>query len=223
MSEKIGIIVPTRCDRPAFEARCHQYIQEQTVKPHHVAWIGYIPKDEKVDLVSRVKVGLAECAMKGCTQVMIMENDDYYPEDYIQTMMIPKGKVASGASFLWYYHIMNQRFELMVHRATSALCTTAFRIDALRGFKWPAADFPFLDRPLWEFIVYTYGLEKVHAAYFDPYKPPFPVGIKHGMGMFAGGGHYGQLEFQDQNFEWLRKNISAPNSAFYERLSQKGA
>lgn len=218
MRERIGLIIPTRGDRPQFLARCYQQIKRQTLKPDAVYFIDLPPKSNEVDLVSRVKLGLSRAAMDGITQVFIIEDDDYYPAHYLERMQIPKGKVFAGTGWAWFYHIKVHRYELNVAPWHSPLFTTGFRIDALRRFDWPAHDFPYLDRPLWLYAYETYGPDAFHNGFPDPFEKNGPVGIKHGIGKCAGSGHAGNLEFIDQNFEWLESHIGAEEVKFYKSI-----
>jgi hypothetical protein len=55
-----------------------------TVKPDAVFHINHRPETERVDLIARVKRGIAQAKAEGFEYVFIIENDDYYPPFYFE-------------------------------------------------------------------------------------------------------------------------------------------
>ena len=52
------------------------------VKPDKSYFIDYKPESADVDLVQRVRRGIAQAEADGFDMVFIVENDDFYPADY---------------------------------------------------------------------------------------------------------------------------------------------
>ena len=82
----IAIITPDRGDRPEFLDHCRYQVQRQTVKYLHHFVIDFAPLEGVVDIVPRIKEGLKQAAENGFRYVMIFENDDYYPDNYVEKM-----------------------------------------------------------------------------------------------------------------------------------------
>lgn len=83
--------------------------------------------------------------------ILIMEDDDWYAVDYIQTMSrLLRGAWIAGCSQSRYYHIPSGKYRVMRHPGTSSLCHTGFRELGTDYLRDVCQDIEFIDRRFWE-------------------------------------------------------------------------
>lgn len=200
-------ITTTRGDRPQFLAFCKRQLSRMTVKPDKSYFIDYPPKSEDVDLIPRVREGIKQAKADGFDEVFIVEDDDHYPADYFEKMKL-RGNDFIGCLQTVYYHVKDRRYQIMPHSARSSLFMTGFRISALEDFNWPSKTTPYLDVALWN-----------HAQRYKRFFTlPGAVGIKHGIGLCGGKGHWRQLKNVDPDMEWLQRHVDSEAFEFYKSL-----
>lgn len=205
--EPFATLTTSRGDRPQFLSFCKHQISRFTIQPKHQIFVTEPPLNDKVDLISRVKMGITAAKGLGIDIIYIIEDDDAYSADYIERHWI--GAFAFiGSTKSIYYNIKNKTYTTHQHQHSSLFCT-AFRISALEGFRWPPDDEPFLDIPLWR-----------HAKNWPHYLNPEPVavGIKHGIGKCAGNGHKHVYQDIDKDSSYLRSLVDREAYAFYRSL-----
>ncbi len=157
-------------------------MEAQTTPPDYVALMDY-PKIRKgPDLAERYKNGVNKCFEKGCDFVLFIEDDDYYPKDYIETMFslwIQNNKPhVIGCSETTYYHIFTRgwlNIKTITH--SSAHGTAVGRgVDVLGC----SDENIYFDIELWK-----RNSKNSKLVYF----PNHCISIKHGIGLCGGGGH----------------------------------
>lgn len=192
--EKFAIITPDRQDRPMLMNK----LVELLAGYEHLR-IDFPPTDDKFDLTKRVRIGVYIAKQKGFDKVYIMENDDYYPDNYFEKMAFNGDFVGCEESI--YYNIKNKTYQSFHHPRRSSLFCTGFRISALDNFDWPSDDHLWLDIMLWK---YAYQNNKVVTMVSEP--PA--LGIKgHGQGKAGGKGHTMMLKNQDKDLSFLRSKV----------------
>lgn len=213
-------ITPDRGDRPEFLAHCKYQIEHQTVKPGDHFIIDYKPINNEPDLIPRIKSGLYKAKQAGYDIVFIIENDDYYPENYFEEMLKPfetfENLQAVGIYETIYYHIGTCKYHVHSHPERSSLFCTAFKLSALENFNWPKATEIFLDLALWEHFK-DYTLLRLQNNIK-------PIGIKHGVGFCGGNGHNSNLnyyEMTDKDFRILSMLVRPESLKFYKEQSEK--
>lgn len=140
----------------------------------------------------------------GFDLVFIIENDDFYPKDYFDT--IPDADFI-GSDITTYYNLRNNTYQNFSHHKRSSLFTTGFKISALKGFNWPPDDYPNLDMRLWAFRK-KFRMRETGA-----------IGIKHGVGKVGGRGHSMAMKYTDQDWEWLKSRVDIDAFTFYKSLN----
>lgn len=203
-------ITPTRGDRPQFLSFCKHQLARMNTKPDKSYFIDYTPKEPfgVIDLVARVKEGVRQAQEDGFDRVYIIEDDDYYQEDYFDDWFPPNVSFI-GSNRTTYYHLGNKTYQEWTHDKHSSLFMTAFNISALAKFEWPMDNERFLDISLWKF---SYGKN-------TRWVEPKAIGIKHGIGLCGGKGHVQRNKFSDQNSEWLKSHVDDEAYAFYQSLN----
>jgi len=212
---KFAIITPDRNDRKELLQHCREQVKRFHFKAEHYV-INYKAETEDCDLIPRVKKGIDMAKAEGCEWVVIVENDDHYPADYLDRIipyMQDMGRFGSydfiGDPNTTYYNLRNRTYSEMSHAGRASLFTTSFRISALEGFKWPVETSPFLDIPLWEF-----GRKKRRCKFIQS----GAVGIKHGIGKAGGSGHRRTLANSDPELEYLKSKVDEVSFLFYNSL-----
>lgn len=203
-----AVIVPTRGDRPQFFEFCKHQLDRQTIQPKARYYIAYEPENNEMDLVRRIKSGIELAKRDGVDLIFCFEDDDSYPRDYFQRYL-PRFKQANfiGDSMTYYYNVVTKRWSDFRHSGRSSLFTTAFRVSALEGFKWPDDNARFLDLSLWKF------------AKRKAFVNSGAIGIKHGTGLVGGKGHKMRLNYSDPEMKWLKSKVEDYQFQFYANFN----
>jgi len=176
-------------------------------------WIMNTPAhNDKCDIIPRIRraidISLHQWAF-------IIENDDYYPADYIKNLLpLLDGLDFIGWQNTFYYNIKTRRYSRLEHETHSSLFCTGFRLSALDDFEWPPDDYPFLDIALWKHA-------KQSGKNWKLLRTDNPcVGIKgHGMGKMGGKGHRMELNRADPEMKWFREKLNDEEAfKFYQSI-----
>lgn len=201
-------ITPTRGDRPQLLAFCrHQLDRMSEGRPSFV--IDYKPRSADADLVPRIKHGVQKAKEAGCEYVFIIEDDDYYPKDYLRTKVLDFD--FFGYSRTTYYNLRNNTYATYPHQSRSSLFCTGFRVAALDGFNWPSDHSIFLDIELWD-----YAIRKRKKVALEDQNPC--VGIKHNIGKTGGKAHKWEMANFDKDRKRLATMIDEEAFEFYKTL-----
>lgn len=213
---KVGVVIPTRNNRPAFLAQCHKYMERQTHPYHQMCTVSYEQKTFPHDLAERYEAGFA--SMQGVDLILLIEDDDWYRADYIARMVerweFHGRPEIYGISDSLYYHIFSQRYWHSKHPGRASAYSTA--VSAKAKVNWSALD------PLWMDI----GIWQQLKGVAEELPHRISVGIKHGIGECGGVGHYpGFYERrdpegigQDNDYEQLREWIGNDLAFYLERI-----
>ncbi len=175
--------------------------------------------DGVVDIVPRVRKGIALAAAAGIEYCFIIENDDYYPDNYIEKMMFHfhQGIGLLGIDQSIYYSLQSKSWMVFSHPNRASLFCTAFRISALQNYKWPADQLLYFDRHLW-----AHACKKAFPCLGHP-----PIGMKHGNGFCPGNYHNGMVNGHkvrnmrpDDNMQWLEKRVRPESFEFYRNYNR---
>lgn len=205
---KFCTVTPTR-DRPRCFAHCKEQLDRQTLQPDARYYIAYEPTSGEMDLVKRVKSGVALAKRDGIDLVFIVEDDDAYPNDYFERFAPFFNRYEFfGDDHSTYYSVKTQRYSTWHHPNRASLFTTGFKISALNTFNWPPDNERFLDIKLWQFA--KSGKKK----FIDS----GAVGIKgHGEGKMGGKGHVMKLENFDSDWSFLKSKVNGSLN-YYQNL-----
>ena len=216
----IAVITPDRGDRPDFLEHCRYQVQRQTVKYLNHFVIDYAPVDGVVDIVPRIRQGLKMAEAEGFKYAVIFENDDYYPDNYVEKIQraLMAGYGLSGLSETIYYSIQNRNWRTFFHKGRSSLFTTAINLAEIRKYDWPEDDLLYFDRHLWASVL----SKKLMMLPFPP------IGIKHGEGFCPGNYHNNIVNGKqssgmraDDKMAWLRRRVRPQSFEFYKEYSDK--
>lgn len=201
-------ITPTRGDRGQLFWFCLRQLDRMSEGRMNFV-IDYKPRAESPDLVPRIQAGIELAKANGIEYVFIVEDDDWYPEDYLRTKTLDFD--FFGYSSSTYYHLGNKTYQTMLHKNRSSLFCTGFRIAALDGFKWPARTTVFLDLELWD-----YAATKRKRVRLESHNPC--LGMKHGIGLTGGKAHHWKMKNIDSRGEFLKQYVDTEALAFYNSL-----
>jgi hypothetical protein len=217
MKTDFCVIIPDRGDRPEFLEHCLFQMDRQTIKPKKIYLEDYTPKSASFDLTERVINGITRAQIDNIDHCYIIENDDYYPDNYFEQMSFDKFDFI-GIGYTIYYHLFLKKYTLLfhAHQARSSLFCTGFKISALSNFNWPPDNHVFLDLRLWRYANRSdVKLNEIN---------PMPIGIKHGIGLCGGMGHKSdaiRYKYADPYMEWLEKHTRKESFDFYQSLIKK--
>jgi hypothetical protein len=211
--EKFCAITPTRGDRPQFLEHCKMQMKRQLMQPGDHFIIDYKPKGDIPDLTQRIRRGIQLAIDKGYDIVYIIEDDDYYPNDYFEKMQMKGSESFIGIEQTMYYNIVNNRYSVLKHGYRSSLFCTGFRISSLKQFAWPDNLELSLDLALWKFAKWC-NVRFVNIHNFNP------IGIKHGIGLCAGTAHNTNFPYEneDLNKAMLKQSIRKESFDFYNNI-----
>lgn len=198
----IGVVIPTRRERPEFFNHCIAQLDRQTRQPDRVCIVDYKPKSALPDIHQRYKAGYEQ--LKECDLIFFIEEDDYYSPQYIETLANAwGGEDLIGVENTIYYNIFTNCYQEFKHSHASMFCT------AMKGgLKFPSGNEKFIDILLWK----TFKGRLIKAD--------ICVGIKHNIGLIVSAGHTMKLKHDDPQKEKLR-NLTHEDFNFYNTLKKK--
>ena len=208
---KFSVIIPDRKDRKELTEHCLFQMDRQTLKPERIYHINYIPLNDEMDLTQRVITGIDQSERDGIDKVFIIENDDYYPDDYFEKMQFDCDMIGSEKTV--YYNIKYKRYKILHHSGRSSLFCTGFRISKIKNMVFPLMS---LDIRMWLFAQ-NLKVEFVETG---------AIGIKHGIGLCGGIGHKFNANFvKDSGMWYLKSKVRKESFEFYksyhENISRK--
>lgn len=191
-------------------AQCIKQINAQTITLSANLVANYASRNGDVDIVKRVNMGIQEAKARGADYAFIIEDDDWYAEDYFEYMISQiNGEDIIGFDSSIYYNIINKTWQLMHHTGRSSLFCTVAKVSALDGYQWPAPNEKFLDLHLWR------SLRNKKLLTLDV-ENPVCIGIKHNEGLRAGIGHRARMKNHDPEMEWLKSKVDEEAFEFYK-------
>jgi hypothetical protein len=207
---KIAIITPTRGDREEFLTQREYLMSRQTVTPNASYIVDYKPHNNNKDLTQRYKKGILEAIEDNNDVIFLIEDDDWYREDYIEkTLKLWQHNGSPdvfGYSETWYYDIRNSRAHHMNHPNRASAFMTLVTPKAFDNFRWPPDDVIFLDLEIW----------KQCKGKSVPLKDILAIGIKHGIGVTGGKGHSLQMRYNMNGAnDWFKEKIDEKSYEFY--------
>lgn len=215
-SIKVGVLVPTRGNRPEFLQQCKHLISQQTVAPFKVLIRDEKPDNDLPDITKRYRLGSKQLFSEGCTVVLFWEDDDWYAPNYIERMLfewIKAGKPQIfGVGQSTYYHLFVHKYHTITHPGRASNMATLVT-KAVTKIEWCSDDFPYTDLHLWKVL---------DGATFVPEKPVC-MGLKHGIGMVGGGGHqhdWYRYDNDDKHEEHLLKTTGS-DFLFYHSFTAR--
>lgn len=211
---KLAVIVPDRGDRPAFLKNCLRLIGFQTRQPDRIILINYPPLSNEFDLVARIKQGYEDAS--DCDVVCIMENDDWYSQNYLREM--ERHYILAGCPNIFgiqeriYYHIHKREYRVLNER-TPALMNTMIKTGL--KVEWNEKVRTGLDVYLWKQLK---GTSIVTPEILS-------IGIKHGIGLCGGIGHGKKFKYDkaDSNLQFLKQTVDRQSFQFYKSLIKESS
>ena len=210
----IACLIPDRGDRPAFMENCLRMLEKQTMKPKIIEIVDEKPLSDACDITYRYKKGYENLRNKGIDVIFLIENDDFYAADYIETCInewIKAGKPdLFGQTYTYYYHLSLFAYFKMEHFQRSSAMNTMIKADL--NFTWGEDSDPYADAWLW----YHLKDKKLFTS-----KNIICMGMKHGIGLCGGRNHTDFLDrfvYDDKNLEFLSKVVDKESLPFYAML-----
>lgn len=237
---KIAVLIPDRGDRPQFLKNCMRMLAAQTVLPAHVEVVNFpavIPRsseetciaseiqgvstplrsaqhDNRIcDITKRYRTGYDRLRNKGFDVIALIENDDWYSPQYLETMaemwLRFKEPQLMGTGYTIYYHLKLRAWFPINHPRRASAMNTLIKPDLF--IDWPPDHEPFTDAHIWK---------QLPGCLFTPEKH-IALGMKHGEGLCGGLTHNNRsarFVNKDPDFEWLKGVVDAESFEFYKNL-----
>lgn len=228
MSLKIAVLIPDRNDRPEFLSNCLRMIKAQTVRADHIELVNEKSpmKDGECDITWRYRTGYDRLRNKGYDCILFMENDDFYSNEYIETITTAWDQHGRpdifGTNYTMYYHIGIRAYARFDHITRCSAMSTLIKPDL--NIYWGKDTNPYTDSVLWK-------TNKLNGVTWDPGRH-ICLGIKHGKGLCGGRYHsndykvgslkktgdFNRYRVTDPHFEFLWMNTNAEAFDFYTNI-----
>lgn len=175
-------------------------------KNHDIIHPDFAPVGEAKDIVRRLRAGLAEA---GDDFVYLIENDDYYPADYIEKM--ESERIRTNADWIGdtgptYYHLPSRTYQHYKNMGVSGLWSMGFNTRIMDTIKWLNDGNQSMDSHISRHVK---TVSWVNVVEFSGHGG---IGIKgHGVGMNGSASHGVKLENNDPVLDWL---ISRTDQSF---------
>lgn len=166
--DKLTVVTPTG-DRPEALALLQRWVATQTRRPDQ--WLivddGRVPVNPRQFPTATVirrepqpgegrTLGLNLAAALPHIQgqkIVIMEDDDFYGRDYLQTMAAALDDYdLVGEGFARYYHFQTQQYKHLENSAHTSLAQTAFRDSLLPAFELCLPGDVYIDMRFWKVV-----------------------------------------------------------------------
>lgn len=216
---KIGALIPTRGDRGPLLNFALRQLERQTKRVDHIEIVNDAPKSaSQKDITWRYRVGLERMFAKGVETVFLIEDDDWYADNYIEKMLEQWTYLGQpevfGLGDTYYYHLGLRGYNQHLHSGrASAFCTLITKAGAEK-MRWPADTYAFTDIEIWKQLQ---GKTFLMAR-------PIAIGMKgHQNGtLFGGMGHSNNKKLytnRDENMEWLKRHVDEESFTFYSNIA----
>jgi hypothetical protein len=226
---RIGVIIPTRGDRPEFLENCKRLMFQQTLKPYLIHIMGDEPINSECDITRRYREGYELMRNKRLDVIFFIEDDDWYSDKYIETMVNEWTNAGKpdlfGTSFTIYYNLKLKKHYTMFHSERSSMMSTLIKPDL--NFTWPKDSEPYTDSFLWFSSINLETNKPLKKHIFYP-KEILCLGIKHGIGKTGGKSHTTELHRYDGktgkndfSLEMLKLTVDNKSFDFYQNLMHR--
>jgi len=211
---KIAAIIPTRGDRQQLLQNCLRLCERQTHKFDEIILMDEPPLSPGYDITYRYRKGYEMANQKGVDLVFLIEDDDWYSEKYVETMLQnwqeDKPDIL-GIQYTVYYHLKLQKYKFWQHLKRASAMSTVLKSNL--DIHWPVDNEPYLDIHLW--------MQNKHLSKKLITPEIISVGIKHGMGVtIAKGHHTGRFNlFDTDDMGFLQKTVDPESFEFYLNLN----
>ena len=221
----LGVIIPTRGDRPKMLDHAFAMLSRQTIMADRVFLIDDPPRSPEIDVGWRYRLGLERAKNAGMTHVTIWEDDDWYRENYLEKardLAIDGG--LSGFCDTWFYHLETLRTWHLTHpRQCSGHAMTLAVEPFLSKYPWPeqGREPKSVDARISKWCL----REGVPTNLLHCYDP-LVISMKgHNSGMRVGNWHrkdWDKWNGSDPGMVWLRSQIKNDDDfEFYRRIHER--
>ena len=204
---KIGAVIPTLYNRGELLDFTYDRMVRQTLP---LSYIEIIPSDgQEVDITKKYVKGLDKLFDKGCDLVFLIEDDDYYPLDYVERMseewLAQRKPSIMGLSKTIYYHVVANKYHIFDNISHCAAFTTLVSKEA-KYFGLCKDNYPYYDVRLWQNNLGVFTTLDNN-----------PIGIKHGIGKTGGNMHDpSRMRLDDNDLTIFNKIFDEDARTFYK-------
>lgn len=211
---KIGVVLPTRGDRPQFLNFAIEQLNNQTRQADVIEIVDDPPENQEKDITKRYRIGCQRIIKKNVDLIFFIEDDDWYDKQYIEKMIKKwqeNGKPdLFGINSTVYYHLKTKKCINFNHPERASAMNTIVTPQIIKNIIWPPDDEVSFDLYLWNFFKgKTCNFEKKYS-----------IGIKHGIGLSGGIGHDADnYKNSEEDPDWLKNNVDSYAFDVYEKIN----
>jgi hypothetical protein len=156
-----------------FLQNCIRQLKSQTLQPVETLIVSEAPVDDNKDLTRRYRIGYDHMRRKNLDVIALIEDDDFYAPEYLETMVgewVKEGRPnLFGTIYTIYYNLRFSAWLTFHHHTRSSAMSTLIAPDM--NFKWCDDHEPYFD-------IYIWNLLRGQGKLFRPEKH-ICLGIKH--------------------------------------------
>lgn len=221
---KIGVLIPTRGDRPEFLANALRMLRNQTLRPTDYQIVDDAPRNEAIDISWRYQLGYKRLSGQGLDMIVLWEDDDWYAPNYLETLALEWQKhpniILLGQFHTIYYSLRIRKWFKFHHDQRSSAMNTAIKPD-LENIDWGLDHDPYTDLHLWFKLGGSEWANNTNKILFTPTEH-ICIGMKHGIGKVGGEYHskdFDRYEHDDNGFlEQVIKPVDPVGFDFYQTI-----
>lgn len=224
---RIGVVIPTRGDRPKLLAHALYLLARQTVAPDDLVVVdeNMVPPADHVDITTRLQVGCQRLLDRGCTHLVWWEDDDWYSPFYLEWMLPRMGQAdLFGIGATWYYGLVVLGRHLMDHEGRSSGHATMLSAKCARAIEWPKREPKTWDIELWQWANRELTLLAQTVPMEDPERP-LVISIKqHHKGRTVVQAHGYRFYYRyNDDLSWLKRALGGDVVSFelYRRIHEE--
>lgn len=224
---RLGVIIPTRGDRPKLLENCLRQLKAQTFQPEIIELVNDTPLNKHPDITWRYRLGYDRLRNKGLDLIALIEDDDWYHPTYLEQIVnkwMEYGKPdLIGTDYTIYYNIKLFAHFIMIHSERASAMNTLIKPDM--NFSWCPDHEPFTDMHLWDSkneiknkVVMQSQTARMGLDYGKTSEKILSIGMKHGVGMCGGKSHVDRLHRyvnKDTDKSFLKQHIDAESFKFF--------
>lgn len=214
---KIGVLIPTRGDRPELLNFAIRQMERQTRKPDVIELVNDAPLSGDKDITWRYRIGCERIFAKGVDVVLLIEDDDWYDATYIERLVGEWEKAGKPGIFgignTTYYHLGIKAYNEEIHTGRASAMSTLLT-KVVQNIQWAKDNYVWTDIDLWKKIPgKTVMFERLLS-----------LGVKHGIGLTGGIGHnakWGGYKHKDPDMNWLMNTVDQEAFEFYKNMASR--
>lgn len=186
------------------------------MQPTYIFICDWTPTSIKKDITQRYRIAYNMVSQLNIDCIFFMENDDWYSDNYLESMLSEWEKAGKpnlfGIDYTIYYHVGLRAWRKFEHLKRASMMNTLIKPSL--NIDWCKDDEPYTDLHIW------LKQPSLSKALISP-EFPLSIGIKHGTGLSGGNYHTNNLKHYhqaDEDLKFLSGIVDKDSLKFYETM-----